>query len=90
MSETLQFALLGAALLYFWMVMFERFSRSCSLIGATILLGAAGKALKPPDQHVFFDTLLYIGVIGLLLARSWLIFKDWRDARDPDHRKDIQ
>lgn len=77
MSELLQFALLGAALIYFWTVMFERFSRSCSMIGAVILIGAAGKAFKPPDQHLFFDTLLYAGFIGLLLARSWLIVREW-------------
>ena len=77
MSEALEFTLLGAAAIYFWTVMFERFLRSCSLLGGVILIGAAGSALKPESEHVFFETLTTVGFIGLLLARSWLIWKEW-------------
>lgn len=81
MNEVFQFALLGASLIYFWTVMFDRFSRSCSLIGGVILIGAAGSALKP-GENAFFDTMTVMGFTGLLLARSWLIWKDWCEMPD--------
>lgn len=83
MSEVFQFALLGASLIYFWTIMFDRFSRSCSLIGGVILIGAAGSALKP-GENAFFDAMTAMGVTALLLARSWLIWKDWYDTPEDD------
>ncbi len=81
MSEYLQFALLAASLVYFWSVMFDRFSRSCALIGAVILVGSAGMALKPIEDQHFFEIVTLSGFTGLLLARSWLIWKDWYDGQ---------
>lgn len=80
MSEAVQFMLFGAALIYFWTVMFERFSRSCSLLAGVILIGTAGAALKPTDNAAAFDLISNIGFTGLLLGRAWLIWKEWRNG----------
>lgn len=84
MNEYMDFFLLLAALIYFWTVMFERFDWSCSALAGFILIGCAGAALKPADQHQFFDVWRTIGFTGLLLGRSWLIFKEWNNDKS-DH-----
>lgn len=76
MNEYLQFALLGASLLYFWTVMFDRFSRSCAILAGVILVGCAGLALRPPEHDPFYQDITAIGFIGLLCARTWLVLKD--------------
>ena len=81
MSEIAQFALLGASLIYFWTVMFERFSRFCTLIAGVILIGSAGAALLPESEEEFFNFITIIGISGLLVARSYLIWKEWHDAK---------
>jgi len=81
MSEYLQFGLLAASLVYFWSVMFDRFSRSCTVIGGVILIGAAGMALKPIEDQHMFEIITLAGFSALLLARSWLIWKDWYDGQ---------
>ena len=80
MNEIAQFGLLVAAFIYFWTVMFERFSRGCSTLAGVILIGVAGRALLPKDANAFFDLLTTAGFTGLLLARSWLIWKEWRNG----------
>ena len=80
MSEVVQFALFGASLIYFWTVMFERFSRSCSFLAGVILIGTAGSALKPTDSAATFDLITSIGFTGLLLGRAWFIWKEWRNG----------
>lgn len=82
MSEVAQYAqivLLASALVYFWTVMFERFSRSCSTLAGLILIGVAGRTLLPKDVGLAFDLLTTAGFSGLLLARSWLIWKEWKE-----------
>ena len=81
MSEIAQFALLGASLIYFWTVMFERFSRSCTIIAGVILIGSAGAALRPESEEEFFNFIAIIGISGLLVARSYLIWKEWHDEK---------
>lgn len=78
-AQYAQFALLVSALVYFWTVMFERFSRSCSALAGLILIGVAGRTLLPKDAGVAFDLLTTAGFSGLLLARSWLIWKEWKE-----------
>jgi hypothetical protein len=83
MSEVEQygnFALLAASLIYFWTVMFERFSWSCSVIAGMILVGIAGRTLLPVAPLSIFDFLSTAGFAALLFGRSWLIWKEWRDA----------
>lgn len=81
MNEGVQFALFGASLIYFWTVMFERFSRSCSFLAGVILIGTAGSVLRPHHEGPFFDLLTSAGFVGLLLARSWLIWKEWKEKQ---------
>lgn len=83
MSEVAQygeFALLLASLIYFWTVMFERFSWSCSALAGTILVGVAGRTLLHSSAIWLFDFLTAAGFTGLLLARSWLIWKEWKET----------
>lgn len=80
-AQFVEFGLLVAALVYFWTVMFERFSRSCSALAGIILIGVAGRTLLPKDAGMAFDLLTTAGFSGLLLARSWLIWKEWRDDK---------
>lgn len=81
MSEVAQYALLASAFVYFWTVMFERFSRSCSALAGIILIGVAGRTLLPKDASMAFDLLTTAGFSGLLLARSWLIWKEWKEKQ---------
>jgi hypothetical protein len=79
-AQYAQFALLASALVYFWTVMFERFSRSCSALAGLILIGVAGRTLIPGAANAAFDLIATIGISALLLARSWLIWKEWHDV----------
>ena len=78
MNEYLQFCLLMSAFAYFWTVMFKRFDWSCSALAGFILIGVAGAALRPsPSHEAFFEAWTTVGFIGLLIARTWLILKEW-------------
>lgn len=78
-AQITEIGLLVAALVYFWTVMFERFSRSCSVLAGVILIGVAGRTLLPKEATAAFDLLATVGISGLLLARSYLIWKEWKD-----------
>lgn len=76
MNEVIQFAMLTASAVYFWTVMFERFSRSCAAIGALIFVGSAGVTLNPAGNQAVYETTLMLGITLFLLGRSWLIWKE--------------
>ncbi len=77
MNEVTQFVMLAASAIYFWTVMFDRFSRSCAAIAALIFVGSAGVALNPAGNQAAYEAVLMIGVTLFLLGRSWLIWKEW-------------
>lgn len=79
MAQYGQIALLASALIYFWTVMFDRFSRSCSALAGLILIGVAGRTLLSKETVFVFDLIATAGFSGLLLARSWLIWKEWKE-----------
>ena len=76
MSDLAYIVLMLAALAYFWTVMFDRFTRSCATLAGVILIGTSGTVLLP-DQRQVFETIAVGGFAALLLARTWLIWKEW-------------
>lgn len=87
MSDLMQIALLIGSAVYFWTVMFERFTRPCAALAGVILIGTSGTVLLPDQEHVF-ETIAFGGLAALLFARSWLIWKEWLGLRDEGKGKD--